>query len=385
MKNREKLPHKLIYTLLSLLLVISITNSAFGQEADIQDINCIPAPPSHDHTKPLTHPDNQCDLYTVFYNNSIGDIPLGSPPMTLEMETNKWAPDLSSGSLQVSGAGSVFFDWAVTCLSGCGTVDAVYKVIGTQNQIIEGGINYPPFTKEGGPIIVEGYTIDYATEEEQFAGDGIGFSVDLVNTGAPVDETDHAEIYFRSVEPIASPVSLNSFSASANDNDVDLLWSTTTESGNSHFDVQRSLDGSNFTTVGSVQSKAGADGNSNVKLDYDFTDKNAFTNGDKLYYRLKQVDISTSFEYSDVQTVSYIDSPNMIYVYPNPLKLGDDLIAEGRDIKRVSLVNVEGKVFYNNTFEKAQTKIQVPTTSVVPGSYMLLINDKPSQKIVIGQ
>lgn len=77
-----------------------------------------------------------------------------------------------------------------------------------------------------------------------------------------------------------------------------LKWATASETNNAYFDVQRSLNGTNFVKVGRI---AGA-GNSSTVKNYNFTDKLAPVG--LAYYRLAQTDFDGSVTYSSLITLT---------------------------------------------------------------------------------
>lgn len=81
------------------------------------------------------------------------------------------------------------------------------------------------------------------------------------------------------------PVKLISFAAQKQSSSVQLKWATSSEQNNSHFDIERSTDGKVFSSIGR---RSGA-GNSNVAIDYSFSDYNPAAGIN--YYRLNQVDL----------------------------------------------------------------------------------------------
>jgi hypothetical protein len=82
-------------------------------------------------------------------------------------------------------------------------------------------------------------------------------------------------------------------------NNVNVNWSTTTETGNQGFAVERRLkDEADFTQLGFVNSKA-AGGNSMSQLNYSYADLNS--SADTSYYRLKIIALNASTCYSDVK------------------------------------------------------------------------------------
>lgn len=93
---------------------------------------------------------------------------------------------------------------------------------------------------------------------------------------------------------ISLPVELIHFSTAKKGENNSLKWITASEINNDYFEVQTSVYGINFNTIGTV---FGA-GNSSEVLTYTFTDNNSSTSS--VYYRLKQVDYDGVFTYSNV-------------------------------------------------------------------------------------
>jgi len=92
------------------------------------------------------------------------------------------------------------------------------------------------------------------------------------------------------------PVHLLSFTAQAKDKDVLLNWNVAQEINMKQYVVERADGNLNFSAVGTV-----AASNSQLNHAYSFTDPNALTlTGNKLYYRLKQVNSDGSFMYSNI-------------------------------------------------------------------------------------
>lgn len=98
-----------------------------------------------------------------------------------------------------------------------------------------------------------------------------------------------------------TPVDLVRFTGINSNGDVQLNWLTASEKNNLGFDLERSVDGTNFKQIGFVKGAI----NSSILRNYNFVDEGAFkaTASNKLYYRLKQVDLDGKFEYSKIVTV----------------------------------------------------------------------------------
>ena len=112
------------------------------------------------------------------------------------------------------------------------------------------------------------------------------------------------------------PVELTSFTASSNGNEVILSWTTATELNNRGFEIQRSVDGTGFFTVGFVEGK----GTTTNPQRYSYSDK--VPGNGQIFYRLKQVDFDGSYEYSDVVEVEWrtFNSYLLEQNYPNPFQ-----------------------------------------------------------------
>lgn len=103
----------------------------------------------------------------------------------------------------------------------------------------------------------------------------------------------------------ALPVDLLFFSATndkrAKDNIV-LEWATASEQNNSHFIIEHSADGRNFTTLEKIEGM----GTYDDLTEYSFTHEKIQTA--KNYYRLKQVDFDGEFVFSAVEQINLTTS-----------------------------------------------------------------------------
>ncbi|SDA89376.1 Por secretion system C-terminal sorting domain-containing protein [Algoriphagus alkaliphilus] len=100
----------------------------------------------------------------------------------------------------------------------------------------------------------------------------------------------------------------------------ELKWATTKEWENSHFEIERAVnDIKTWTKIGEVN---GA-GNSDAPVDYSFTDSNLPAAGGNIFYRLKQVNLSGTSEYSVTRSIQVnpIKGNTAWISYPNPSDL----------------------------------------------------------------
>ncbi|MBD0255241.1 MAG: T9SS type A sorting domain-containing protein, partial [Cytophagales bacterium] len=107
------------------------------------------------------------------------------------------------------------------------------------------------------------------------------------------------------------PVRLVSFTGQYLDGQVQLKWQSSSEENTSHFEVEKSADGKNFSPVLTKK----AQGNSSTLVSYGTLDNNPL--GGTSYYRLKMVDLDGTFEYSKLVSVSS-EGGLQVRLYPNP-------------------------------------------------------------------
>ena len=170
------------------------------------------------------------------------------------------------------------------------------------------------------------------------------------------------------------PVTLVSFTAALNSsNEVDIKWTTSWEKNVSHFAIERSTDGENYSQIGLVF----AAGNSSDLMNYSFTDKKLDANNKTFYYRLRSVDFDASFELSAIRTVA-VGSQNRagvaISTYPNPVNSQLKItLPSNWHRKQVTfqVISQSGQVVKRSISGSANQMETVDVTSIAPGIYIL--------------
>ncbi len=165
------------------------------------------------------------------------------------------------------------------------------------------------------------------------------------------------------------PVVLVNFDAVLADGSVDLSWTTEVEINSDHFNVQRSADGTNWQTIGTVA----AGGNTTVEVNYSFTDQSPLASVN--YYRLQSVDKDDKYTYSDIKVVrgSLIQG---FSVFPNPAKdyVNVTLSSTATSNLVLRLIDQNGKVLQTKQVSNAAgTTISFAVHNYPEGAYLLQI------------
>ncbi len=167
------------------------------------------------------------------------------------------------------------------------------------------------------------------------------------------------------------PVELVEFKGVYEDGKSTLSWSTASELNSQKFFIQRADEDYEFTDIGSIN----AAGNTSYLIKYNFVDEHP--NAGKNYYRLKQVDIDGTYEYSDVIMISTpektVDDTKLFKLYPNPANniLWIDFMNE---LNEINLYNSIGNLVLKTTPNDKHTSINI--ADLPTGIYFVKIKNK---------
>lgn len=164
------------------------------------------------------------------------------------------------------------------------------------------------------------------------------------------------------------PVELLTFEATAKEKVVQLDWSSAIEEHFDFYNVERSLDGRTFESIGKVSGK----GNNSV---YIFEDANPVFN-QPLYYRLAMTDLDGSIDHSKVRTARIETGVTDLEIRPNPVQ--DELTIQGHLTTAgtidFQLINAQGQLIKKQTVEASDRFTQKWLMDALPaGTYWLKI------------
>ncbi|MCB2409250.1 lectin-like domain-containing protein [Hymenobacter lucidus] len=174
------------------------------------------------------------------------------------------------------------------------------------------------------------------------------------------------------------PVELTSFTAVADGADAVLSWNTASEKNNDHFEVERSLNATDFQRVATVAGH----GTTTAASRYQHRDQQAGRlSRPTVYYRLRQVDADGVASYGPVRAVKFAETRKLaISVYPNP-STGTatlDLTALPVGEFAVQLTDLTGRVLRRYTAAGAQQQ-PLDMQNMAPGAYLLQVRGQATQ------
>jgi hypothetical protein len=192
---------------------------------------------------------------------------------------------------------------------------------------------------------------------------------------------------FSKIAPITEivilPVEMLSFDAFKNNQVVDVKWETISERSASHFMVQRSLNGKDFTDIGRVEAK----GNSTINTKYLFNDERPSKG--KNYYRLQQVDLDGKYSYTKIVVIDFEGDDTELQVFPNPSSegIGFNVILPTSVTGEIEMkvTDAAGKQMFFKRFQYQGGTIQLPS-DFAKGFYTLSISTQKEnyvRKLVI--
>ncbi len=176
------------------------------------------------------------------------------------------------------------------------------------------------------------------------------------------------------------PIELSGFGVALQGKEAILHWETASEQNNFYFNIERSFDGINFSTIGTMAGK----GNSFKNTNYIFTDKNLdkVAASNKIYYRLKQTDFdhrsslsnvvvvqlkqkSGQLEMLDVKMMDYNDEVVVRYMTPEAGRI------------QAILYDITGRIYQNISIDATVgfNEIKLDINEKFKGIFVLSLTD----------
>ena len=177
------------------------------------------------------------------------------------------------------------------------------------------------------------------------------------------------------------PVTLTNFNGKLQNGFVNLNWQTSQEINTSHFEVEYSNNGNNFTKV----TELAASGNATTTKSYTATheiNKTASIH----YYRLKMIDKDGKFTYSNIVALKANSKGVDVTVYPTIVKNTATLsiTTEQNQTGEIVVSNMFGQIVHRKTIvlNAGTNTQQINVSNYAKGSYVVKVILANESKVV---
>lgn len=215
-----------------------------------------------------------------------------------------------------------------------------------------------------------------------FGSDNAGAQT-IENIVVSSSEMFEAWSIFDNTNPL--PVELTHFSAECMSDYVELNWRTASELNASHFNVEKSIDGSNWEVITTSQ----AQGTTSNTTNYSFRDYNP--KGTVAYYRLVQFDFDGQYQVFDAQSVAPCSGNELsIEVLNMPdNKFQVKITSPDKQFFQMNLTSISGQTVRETEeldIVEGDNVFLFDGSTLSPGIYMVSVfneTEKKTQKLII--
>ncbi|CAN5377842.1 hypothetical protein BH11BAC2_BH11BAC2_26650 [soil metagenome] len=171
------------------------------------------------------------------------------------------------------------------------------------------------------------------------------------------------------------PIELLSFDVKKINNKALASWTTATEFNTDRFEIEKSINGIDFKSIGSVP----AEGGQNELTSYSFQDDVPLQ--ELTYYRLVDYDFDGSFHYSNIRVLYPDHQDNSLVIYPNPAS-GDEIqiaIASSKEEESIiEIFNTKGQLMISADIFTTKGILYLPINiaELSSGLYLIRMVDK---------
>ncbi len=188
-------------------------------------------------------------------------------------------------------------------------------------------------------------------------------------------EAENGELYaaslssdsiYQVIEAPILPVNILSFNLTEQQGLYHLTWAIANNEDAEKFIVEYSTDGRLFSIAGDVTAN-GFGGKANYEL------KHAFTQGNKIYYRLKVIEKTGTIKYSEIIQAGSTNKGN-VKIYPTVLRKGEPLyLISSEKVLGVSIADQSGRIVIRPSVQQASGFFNIQLAYLPKGSYIITV------------
>jgi hypothetical protein len=163
---------------------------------------------------------------------------------------------------------------------------------------------------------------------------------------------------------------VTSFKGKIVNDQAQLNWTASTDNGIEYFEVERSLDGNNFLSIGTVRGQS----TEAASYNYSFHESISNFNSPFVYYRLK-IRVKKAFVYSNIERLNLPIRENDALLYPNPANASTQLAmtSDKKQELKMLVYDFAGILIQANSFNLNQgaNVFLIETDKWKPGAYVV--------------
>lgn len=221
----------------------------------------------------------------------------------------------------------------------------------------------------GGPTDLWGQSFTPAAIN--LPGFQVRFGVSVGNLSAAFIDRVQVIVHYDTPMPVAF-ISLEVFASSASNI---LIWQTSSEINSGHYDIEKSLDGFKFESIGTVKASA----NSEEIKTYQFED---LSNEKGYYYRIKETGLNGVVSYSSIIYSSRKKAE--FNVFPTLLDkeafVFIDVNEANQEIE-IEVLNLRGENIYNYIFQAESPIHKISLPEFESGTYFLKLKNRAALEV----
>jgi carboxypeptidase T len=239
----------------------------------------------------------------------------------------------------------------------------------TRNTIVESGGSL------GGKPAITGASLGWVREIvdlRAYTGGSLQFRFRLLSNGTNRATYSTAGFNIDNLSLITSnavilPVSFEDLTATRQYDQVLLQWKAVVDGTFSYYEVQRSADGADYETIGTLY-----DGTASA-----FTDKHPLTGTN--YYRIRVVDRSNASRYSKTVFIVFTEAAT-VSVFPNPVsdKLNLQINSASSGPVTIELTSLDGKLLHQEStlVRQGANMCTISMVAYAPQLYLVKVRDE---------
>jgi hypothetical protein len=246
-----------------------------------------------------------------------------------------------------------------------------YDLLPTFNTALDATLKFSYFDNELNGLAENILTLWKSSDNTHWTDQGFTTKSTINNY---VEKSGIADFSRWTLSTVGNPLPVNFifFTVDCYNNMPLLTWKTAQEQNSHYFEIQKSEDGTRFTTITIIP----ASGNSSIEKTYTYTD-NAASALTK-YYRVAEIDIDGRKQFTSIDRNACNPAAGQIRYYPNPVQqlLFVDINATVNSAAAIKIYDSKGAMALtkSTTLQRGNNHINIDMEHFAKGNYLLQVS-----------